>query len=58
MANVLDEEMPALQENIEALRERIAAPLLGVVPHQSAPDAKVAARHLDLSLLERGQTNE
>ncbi len=53
VANVLDEEMPALQENIEALRERIAAPLLGVVPHLAAPDAKVAARYLDLSLLER-----
>lgn len=58
VANVLDEKMPALQENIEALRERIAAPLLGVVPHQTAPDAKAVARHLDLSLLKRDRTNE
>lgn len=58
VANVLDEKMPALQENIEALRERIAAPLLGMVPHQTAPDAKVVARHLDLSLLKRDRTNE
>ena len=58
VANVLEEKMPALQENIEALREHIAAPLLGVVPHQAAPDAKVVARYLDLSLLERDRTNE
>jgi len=58
VANVLEEKMPALQENIEALRERIAAPLLGVVPHQTEPDAKVVARYLDLSLLERDRTNE
>lgn len=58
VANVLDKEMSALQENIEALRERIAAPLLGVVPHQAAPDAEVVARHLDLSLLERDRTND
>lgn len=58
VANVLKGEMPALQENIEALREHIAAPLLGVVPHQTAPDAKVVARHLDLSLLKRDRANE
>lgn len=58
VANVLDEKMPALRENIEALRERIAAPLLGMVPHQTAPDAKVVTRHLDLSLLKRDRTNE
>lgn len=53
VANVLDGEMPALQENIEALRERIAAPLLGVVPYQAVPDASVAAQYLEVSLLER-----
>ncbi len=58
VANVLDADMEALPENIEALRERIAAPLLGVVPYQATPDAQVAAQHLDLSLLERNQTNE
>jgi len=58
VANVLEGEMPALQENIEALRECIAAPLLGVVPYQTAPDARVVAQHLDLSLLERDRANE
>jgi len=33
------------------LRERIAAPLLGVVPHLPQADPKVAAEHLDLTLL-------
>ncbi|MDZ4202099.1 MAG: dethiobiotin synthase [Gallionella sp.] len=58
VANVLDEGMPALQENIEALRERISAPLLGVVPYMAKPDAAGAARYLDLNLLERSPTHE
>ncbi|MEO8331747.1 MAG: dethiobiotin synthase [Gallionella sp.] len=52
VANVLDADMDALQENIEALRERIAAPLLGVVPYMAEPDARVAAGWLDLGLLD------
>lgn len=51
VANVLDADMPALQENIEALQERISAPLLGVIPFQMQPDAQVAAECLDLQLL-------
>ncbi|MBK9161800.1 MAG: dethiobiotin synthase [Nitrosomonadales bacterium] len=58
VANVLDGGMPALQENIDTLRERIAAPLLGVVSQMAIPDAGVAARHIDLKLLEQGSTNE
>lgn len=57
VANVLDADMGALQENIEALRERIAAPLLGVVPHMAAPDAMAVAQYLDLNLLECDSTN-
>ncbi len=52
VANVLDDKMPALQENIGALRERIAAPLLGVIPRQATPDAAVAAKQLNLRLLD------
>ncbi|MDO8988711.1 MAG: dethiobiotin synthase [Sideroxyarcus sp.] len=51
VANVLDADMPSLQENIQTLRERIAAPLLGVIPHMVEPDMKVAASCLDLGLL-------
>ena len=53
VANVLDDGMPALQENIDALRERIEAPLLGVIPHLGVADALQAAQHLDIALLER-----
>ncbi len=54
VANVVSEAgMPALQENIDALRERIAAPLLGIVPYQSRPDALATAAHLNLGLLEK-----
>jgi dethiobiotin synthetase len=58
VANVLDEDMPALQENIDTLRERIAAPLLGIVPRLDVADAKLVVQHLDLKLLEREPTNE
>jgi len=58
VANVLDEAMPALQENIDTLRERIAAPLLGIVPRLAVADANLAAQHLDMDLLQRGQSNE
>ena len=57
VANVLDADMPALQENIEALRERIAAPLLGIVPHQSQPDAYATVAHLNLDLLEKKEVD-
>ncbi len=53
VANVLDSEMPALQENIEALRQRIAAPLLGVVPHRPEPDARSIGQQLDIALLRK-----
>jgi dethiobiotin synthetase len=51
VANILDNKMSVLQENIAALRERIAAPLLGVVPYMAQPDAKMAAGMLDLKVL-------
>lgn len=37
VANVRDDGMPMLEENISALRQRIAAPLLGVVPFLFPP---------------------
>ncbi len=52
VANVLDDKMPALQENIDSLRERIAAPLLGVIPQQATPDAAIVAKYLNLRLLD------
>lgn len=58
VANVLDADMPVLQQNIDALRERIAAPLLGVIPYQAQPDAKAAATYLQLSLLDKQETHD
>ena len=52
VANVLDAQMPALQDNIDALRTRIAAPCLGVVPRMDEADARIAAARLDMARLE------
>ncbi|MGA8862185.1 MAG: dethiobiotin synthase [Gallionella sp.] len=54
VANVLDADMPALQQNIDTLRQRIAAPLLGIVPYLPQADARVAAGSLDLERLYNG----
>jgi dethiobiotin synthetase len=51
VANVVDKDVTALQENIEALRDRIVAPLLGVVPFMVEAEAKTAVQYLDLNLL-------
>ena len=51
VANVVDAGMISVEENVAALQQRIAAPLLGVVPYMAQPDARVAARQLDLQQL-------
>jgi dethiobiotin synthetase len=51
VANVIDAEMKSLEENISALQQRIAAPLLGVVPYLQRADARVAAGYLFLERL-------
>lgn len=51
VANCVEENMPVMGENIAALQQRIVAPLLGIVPYQAQPDAKVAATFLQLNLL-------
>lgn len=52
VANVVDADMVLLDENVAALRLRISAPLLGVVPYLPQADAGVAATRLNLGLLE------
>jgi len=54
VANILDADMAALDENIQALQQRINAPLLGVVQHQAIPDARVISCELDLQSLNAG----
>ena len=51
VANVIEVDMPQWEENIAALQQRIAAPLLGIVPYLLNADARVAIRQLDLDCL-------
>lgn len=48
VANTLNPEFTPLRHNIDALRTRINAPLLGVVPHLENIDAESVGRHLNL----------
>lgn len=52
VANTADPDMTQRDGNVQALRERIDAPLLGVIPRLSAgaATAAAAATHLDLRL--------
>ncbi len=52
VANVLNTDMLAVQDNIVALQQRLAAPLIGVVPWQLQPDARMTALQIQLELLE------
>ncbi|KXS31002.1 MAG: ATP-dependent dethiobiotin synthetase BioD [Candidatus Gallionella acididurans] len=51
VANIVDPGMAMIEQNIAALQQRIAAPLLGTVPYLPEADARVAARQLHLELL-------
>ena len=46
IANCITAEMPRLDANIDALRERIGAPLLATVPFMGNPDGGTVAFHL------------
>ena len=48
VANCVPPTPDALEENITALKTRLSAPLLGVVPGLDTPDVKTAARALRL----------
>jgi dethiobiotin synthetase len=51
IANVLDPAMNGLDENVETLRARLRAPLLGRLRHRRDLDAVVMARDLDVAPL-------
>lgn len=51
IANRIDPAMPVAAENVKALAQRLAAPLLGVIEFAAVPDAQLAASSIDLSLL-------
>jgi dethiobiotin synthetase len=51
VVNTVDPAMGHPQASIDALRQRLAAPLLGVVPRMAVPDAAQAAELLQLDML-------
>ena len=51
IANAIDPEMAARDENVAALAARLGAPLLGQLPYAPQPDARTLAAHLDVTAL-------
>ncbi|VVD94634.1 dethiobiotin synthetase [Pandoraea fibrosis] len=51
VANHVDPDMRHVNANIEAIAARLAAPLLGRVPHLPHPDAATASGYLDIAPL-------
>ncbi len=51
IANAVDPAMAVPDENVATLRELLAAPLLGRLPHRSPPDARRLAGALDVAPL-------
>ena len=51
VANRIDPEMAVPKENIAALKDRLDAPLLGVIPPMENPSAVFAAPHLNFDAL-------
>lgn len=58
VANMAEAGMESVEDNIAALQQRIAAPLLGVVPFLPQADARVASAHLSLEWLGRLKTRD
>jgi dethiobiotin synthetase len=54
IANAIDPEMEAREENVAALRERLSAPLLGEIPYSPRPVPPALARYLDVTALLEG----
>lgn len=51
VANRIDPDMPAYDENLDTLVALIDAPCLGLVPWMGSPDPQQIAEHLDLAPL-------
>lgn len=51
VANCIDQDMPALQENIDSLRARLPVPCLAVVPFMLEPSLDKIADCIDLDML-------
>ncbi len=48
VANRIEREFPCWQENVETLKARLPAPLLGIVDHQATLSVEAAARGLEV----------
>jgi dethiobiotin synthetase len=51
IANILDANMDALNENIQTLQQILKAPLLATVAYQTSPDAAAISAQLAINLL-------
>ncbi len=51
VANTVDPEMRFFEENVQALKQRIDAPCLGVIPRLASEKIAQASQYLDLNLL-------
>lgn len=51
VANCIDPDCRALDENITTLRHRLNCPLIGIVPFSGAIDRRALSQHLDISNL-------
>ena len=51
IANAIDPQMAARDENIAALEARLGAPLLGQLPYAPQPDARALSARLDVTAL-------
>jgi dethiobiotin synthetase len=51
VGNGIDAGFERASDNVRALEERLAAPLLGVIPHRASPDSATALEYLDLDAL-------
>ena len=51
VANTVDPEMRFFDENVQALKQRLEAPCLGVMPRLAAEKTAQASQYLDLNLL-------
>lgn len=51
VANCIDSQMIAIDENIDTLKQRLGYPLLGVLPYNKQTDMRESARLLDISIL-------
>lgn len=49
VANFIDPNCMALDENITTLRQRLNCPLLGIVPFSTIPDMQMLSQQLDIS---------